>query len=190
MSETRSATVAADPVLAVIPCLNESDISGTAHCSSRQFGGSGLLIAVVDGGSTDGTQDIVARIADGEPRIRLMNNPKRIQSAGINLAVREFGKERRWLVRIDAHAEYPKGFIARLIAEAHRMHASSVVVAMKSDGADCFQRAAAVAQNSVLGTGGRRIAEQAKKALSTMVIMRCSIWNSSRHRRLRRALES
>lgn len=164
MSESRSTTVASELVLAVIPCLNES--ANIGHLLIALLDNSEdleLLIAVADGGSTDGTQDIVARIADREPRIRLMNNPKRIQSAGINLAVREFGKERQWLVRLDAHAEYPKGFIATLIAEARRTQASSVVVAMKSEGADCFQRAAAVAQNSVLGTGGaahRRAGEE------------------------------
>jgi succinoglycan biosynthesis protein ExoA len=72
----------------------------------------------------------------------------------VNLAVRAFGEDRRWLVRLDAHAAYPKRYIANLITEARRTGASSVVVAMKSEGATCFQRAAAAAQNSVLGTGG------------------------------------
>jgi succinoglycan biosynthesis protein ExoA len=163
-SEARSASGAADTVLVVVPCLNESEhIEALLGSLLNDSAGLDLLIVVADGGSTDGTQDIVARIVRNEPQIRLLHNPKRIQSAGVNLAVRDLGEGRRWLARIDAHAEYPKGYISALIAEARRMHASSVVVAMKSRGADCFQRAAAVAQNSVLGTGGaahRRAGEE------------------------------
>ena len=142
-------------MLVVIPCLNESaHIHGLLASLLADAEGLDLIIVVSDGGSTDGTREIVARFAGEEPRVRFLDNPKRIQSAGINLAVREFGKDRYWLVRIDAHAEYPKAFIAKLISEARRTDASSVVVAMRSEGTTCFQRAAAVAQNSVLGSGG------------------------------------
>jgi len=150
-----TALIPREKVLAVIPCLNESaHIGGLLRHLLEDAGDLDLTIVVADGGSTDATQEIVSRIADSEPRVRLIHNPKRIQSAGVNLAVREFGEPQRWLVRIDAHAEYPKGFIASLISEARRADASSVVVAMKAEGVNCFQRAAAVAQNSVLGTGG------------------------------------
>src|SRR6185312_14371827 len=64
------------------------------------------------------------------------------------------GQGKRWLVRMDAHAEYPEGYVSRLVAEAERTRATSVVVAMKAQGQGCFQRAAAVAQNSFLGAGG------------------------------------
>ena len=142
-------------MLAVIPCLNERDhIGGLITGLLDDTADVNLVIVVADGGSRDGTQDIVARIAAGDARVRLIDNPKRIQSAGVNRAVEQFGRGRRWLVRIDAHAAYPKGFIRTLIAEAQRTSASSVVVAMRSEGENCFQRAAAVAQNSVLGTGG------------------------------------
>jgi succinoglycan biosynthesis protein ExoA len=146
---------ACEKVLAVIPCLNESaHIGKLLAWLSDDAENLDLLIVVADGGSTDGTVEIVTDIARSNPNVRLITNPQRIQSAGVNLAVRSFGEDRRWLVRIDAHANYPKGYIATLIAEARRTGASSVVVAMKSEGATCFQRAAAVAQNSVLGTGG------------------------------------
>jgi succinoglycan biosynthesis protein ExoA len=142
-------------VLAVIPCLNErAHIGKLLDDLLADAGDLDLLIAVADGGSTDGTQEIVASISAADDRVRLIHNPKRIQSAGVNLAAQTFGAGRKWLVRIDAHAAYPGRFIATLIAEARRTSAASVVVAMKSEGETCFQRAAAVAQNSVLGTGG------------------------------------
>ena len=139
----------------VIPCLNESaHIGALLETLLNDSANLDLLVVVADGGSTDGTQDIVARAAQDDARVRLMDNPKRIQSTGVNLAVQEFGADRAWLVRIDAHAAYPKRFIARLTEEARRTQAASVVVAMRSEGANCVQRATAAAQNSVLGTGG------------------------------------
>jgi succinoglycan biosynthesis protein ExoA len=163
-SERPTSRGARERVLAVVPCLNErSHIGKLLDNLLADSGELDLVIVVADGGSTDGTQEIVAGISAHDERVRLINNPKRIQSAGINLAVRDFGEERQWLTRIDAHAAYPKRFIATLIAEARRTGAASVVVAMRSEGETCFQRAAAVAQNSVLGTGGaahRRAGEE------------------------------
>ena len=154
-SERCTTSAASEHVLAVVPCLNErahiAKLLGDLLADSAEMD---LMIVVADGGSTDGTQQIVERIAAAEPRVRLIHNAERIQSAGVNHAVREFGGGRHWLARLDAHAAYPKGFISTLICEARRTGASSVVVAMRSEGENCFQRAAAVAQNSVLGTGG------------------------------------
>jgi succinoglycan biosynthesis protein ExoA len=64
------------------------------------------------------------------------------------------GEGRSWLVRVDAHADYPRNYASTLIAEARRTGAASVVVAMDTKGEAGFQRAVAAAQNSVLGAGG------------------------------------
>jgi len=96
----------------------------------------------------------VAEIAARDPRVRLMPNPGRLQSAGVNLAARTLDEGRPWLVRIDAHADYPANYVSTLIDEARRTGAHSVVVAMDTRGEAPFQRAVAAAQNSRLGTGG------------------------------------
>jgi succinoglycan biosynthesis protein ExoA len=140
-------------VLVVIPCLNEE-----AHLP-------GLLaqlladtpeatIVVADGGSSDRSREIVATLAQSHPNLHLLPNPKRIQSAGVNLAVARFGAGHDWLVRADAHCGYPRDYVAGLVAAARQQHATSVVVPMVTTGAGCFQKAAAAAQNSVLGNGG------------------------------------
>ncbi|HEY3778699.1 MAG TPA: glycosyltransferase family 2 protein [Rhizomicrobium sp.] len=151
--EPGSSTV--DDVLVVIPCLNEeSHIERVIAAVLCDPAAGRALLVVADGGSTDRTCAIVGALAERHPQLRLLHNPKRIQSAAVNRAACLFGTGRRWLVRMDAHADYPRGFVSRLIAEAERTAAASVVVAMKARGLTCFQRAVAAAQNSLLGAGG------------------------------------
>lgn len=141
--------------LVVVPTLNEAPV--IAGVIGRILDDPALvdpLLVVADGGSTDGTREIVAEIAARDPRVRLLHNPARLQSAALNLAARTFGGDRPWLVRVDAHAGYPEGYVSTLIAEARRTKATSVVVSMDTRGQGFFQRAAAAAQNSRLGTGG------------------------------------
>jgi succinoglycan biosynthesis protein ExoA len=140
-------------VLIVIPCLDEAANLPRLLRQFRQHA-PGAMIVVADGGSRDGSQAIVAAIAEKCDMVRLMHNPARIQSAAINAAVAHFGDGRRWLVRVDAHCTYPDDFVAMLLAAASSQSAESVVVPMETRGAGCFQQAVAAAQNSVLGTGG------------------------------------
>ncbi len=139
-------------VLVVIPCLNEA-----AHIERviRQVldPALDLHLVVVDGGSTDGTQEIVKELAADE-RISLLSNPHRIQSSAVNLAVATFGAQARYLVRIDAHSQYPSGFVAALLGEADDTGADSIVIAMHTAGHSAFQQGVAAAQNSALGNGG------------------------------------
>ena len=143
----------ADKALVVIPCLNEiKHLPGLLEGLLK--GDPAWHVVVADGGSTDGSAEFVAELAERHPNLTLLPNPRRIQSAGSNLAVRRFGAGRRWLVRIDAHCGYPEGYVEGLIAAVQRTGATSVVVPMVTRGEACFQRAAAAAQNSVLGAGG------------------------------------
>jgi succinoglycan biosynthesis protein ExoA len=140
-------------VLVVIPCLNEEahlpGLLGQLLTENPE-----ATIVVADGGSNDGSRDIVRGLAAVHPRLQLLDNPRRIQSAGVNLAASRFGDRHRWLVRIDAHCDYPAGYVAGLVATAEAQGATSVVVPMRTAGKTWFQRAVAVAQNSVLGNGG------------------------------------
>lgn len=139
-------------VLIVIPTLNEAqhiegvirDLLADALPETR--------LVVADGGSTDGTPAIVRRMND--PRIRILHNPDRIQSAGINRAVAAEGNGATWLLRADAHATYPRGFLAALLQDMRTTGASSVAVAMVTIAQRGFAAGVAAAQNSVLGTGG------------------------------------
>jgi succinoglycan biosynthesis protein ExoA len=111
-------------------------------------------LLVVDGGSHDRTCAIVEDLSARNARIRLVRNARRIQSAGMNLAARASDPQSRYLVRADCHATYPQGYVARSVRLLAEMGASSTVVAMRTRGESCMQRAIAAAQNSRLGNGG------------------------------------
>lgn len=151
----RSEPTGAD-ILIVIPSLNEeahiesviARLQADRRCSKA-------LIVVSDGGSSDQTVPIVERISSIDPRVRVLTTVERLRTgASLNRAVERFGHGRTWLVRLDAHAEYPKDYASRLVAKAIKTGASSVVTPMFTRGHTCFERAAAAAQNSFLGTGG------------------------------------
>ena len=149
-------------VLIVVPTLNEAPhiadvIDGlTGFLQRRQTLGAPARLVVADGGSMDGTQDIVRdRIAAlPEFDIRLMDNPARLQSAALNAACDQNGDGMRWLIRMDAHARYPDDFADIILDEADRTEAASVVVPMHAVGATQTQWAIAQTQNSRLGNGG------------------------------------
>jgi succinoglycan biosynthesis protein ExoA len=141
------------PNLIVIPCLNEEKhIEKLVHEMVHQNPSS--LIIIADGGSRDRTPEIAGRLAQQYPNVRFLKNPKRIQSAALNLAVATYGAGAEYLIRVDAHCNYPANYCRILIDEAERTRASSVVVAMKTEGKAFFQKIAAAAQNSKLGNGG------------------------------------
>lgn len=143
-------------VLIVVPTLNEEVmiervlttlIDGRAPSPLRTF-------VVADGGSTDATRDIVGRIAAQRGDVILMHNPKRRQSAGINLALDTHGAGADVLIRCDAHAEYPARFVDKLLASLVSSQAEAVVIPMDSAGDNCVQRAVAWVSDTPLGSGG------------------------------------
>ena len=141
-------------VLVVIPTLNEAPhIAGVIDAVSGFAGRGGALVVVADGGSRDRTCEIVqARMAQA-PWLRLIDNPARLQSAAVNLAVETFGTGCDALIRLDAHSAYPADYCDILLAEAQATGAESVVVTMHAVGAAGLQAAIAAAQNSRFGNG-------------------------------------
>jgi succinoglycan biosynthesis protein ExoA len=153
---SRSTIARGADVLVVIPSLNEArNIEKVINVLQADQDCEEALIVVSDGGSSDETVAIVERIGTTDPRVRALTTVDRLTtSASLNRAVEVFGPGRRWLVRLDAHAEYPQNYASRLVAKVIEMGATSIVTAMFTRGNTCFERAAAAAQNSVLGTGG------------------------------------
>jgi succinoglycan biosynthesis protein ExoA len=157
------ASRSSDSVVVVVPCLNEEDhIEKTLAHFMAVPAHTVCKIVVADGGSTDRTLKIIEECALRDGRVVLLRNNRRIQSSALNRAVEQYGDLARFIVRVDAHADYPAGFCTTLLAAQRMTGADSVVVSMIAKGVTCFQTAAAAAQNSKLGNGGsahRRLAQ-------------------------------
>lgn len=144
-------------LLVVIPCLNEEKhLTSVLDALCADAAAADARIVVADGGSSDASARIVRQRAEQDARVTLLHNPRRSQSAGVNLAVSVYGAGADVFARVDAHAGYPPDFLTRLLQAQAETGADAVAVAMRAVAAPgaCFQRAAACAQNSVLGAGG------------------------------------
>ncbi len=74
-------------------------------------------IVLIDGGSSDKTKSIMLDFADNERsfyNIQVIDNPKRIQAAGWNLAINNATGE--VIIRIDAHSHIPAEFTEKNMA--------------------------------------------------------------------------
>lgn len=145
--------------IVVIPTLNEAQyIESVLDALSGASGASKFQIWVVDGGSDDGTVDIVTRRASIDENILLLHNPERTQAHALNLAARKAHSDGgvQYLIRADAHAQYPPGWARQLISTAEQQEADSVVVPMQTLGGGAMRDAASDLFNSWLGNGGSR----------------------------------
>ena len=85
-------------------------------------------IIVIDGGSTDGTLEIVYKIkkeySTESFQIRVIDNPKRILASGWNLGIKAAKGE--YVTRIDAHAEAASNFIEKSVETILNVDAACV----------------------------------------------------------------
>ncbi len=137
----------------VMPVLNEAAYieSAIATILDQDYAGDKQVILAL-GPSTDGTTEIVERVARGNPRITLVYNPATDIPVGLNLAIR--ASDHPIVVRVDAHSELEPGYTSRAVATLERTGAANVGGVMLARGKKPFQAAAARGYNSKFGLGG------------------------------------
>ena len=137
----------------VMPVLNERGYLQRAVetvLAQEVDGPSELILALAP--STDGTNDLAERLAQGEDRIVLVDNPAADIPVGLNRAIR--AGRYPTIVRVDAHSELQPGYTRRALATLDRVRAANVGGVMRAEGRTPFQRAVARAYNSPVGLGG------------------------------------
>lgn len=141
----------APKVSVIMPVLNEEHHLADAVASvlAQNFDGE-LLIAL--GPSTDGTDQVAAKLSDSDSRIRLVPNPLGLTTVGMNLCISEAKHD--YIVRIDAHSEPAANYIARGIEILNETGADLLGGVMAAKGKTLFQRAVAWAYTSRFGLGG------------------------------------
>jgi succinoglycan biosynthesis protein ExoA len=107
-------------------------------------------VLVADGGSTDGTVDRIGEWSE-KLRIRIFDNPERLQSKGLNLLAEVATAE--ILVRADAHTTYAPDYLTSSVSALLTTGASAVGGPMRPTGNSPFGRAVARAYRSKVGIG-------------------------------------
>lgn len=140
-------------VTVVIPMRNEE--RNIARCLKSILAGDYprdcLEVLVLDGMSSDGSRDVVLDYSERHPWIRLLNNPRRIQSAALNTGLKEARGE--IIVRMDAHSTYDQDYISRCVELLQKSDAANVGGVQKAMGTSYLTRAIALATTSRYGIG-------------------------------------
>ncbi|GAA3346904.1 hypothetical protein GCM10020358_59700 [Amorphoplanes nipponensis] len=142
-------------VTVLIPVLNERRCIRQAVRSLQDQDYRGPVEFVfIDGGSTDGTRDILAGLAAEDPRIRVLDNPRRIAPAALNIGLAATAGE--YIVRVDAHSVYPRDYLSLGIARISRGDVASVSGPQLARGSGPWSRRIAAALTTKLGVGEAR----------------------------------
>ncbi|MCR2784498.1 MULTISPECIES: glycosyltransferase family 2 protein [unclassified Microbacterium] len=138
----------------VMPVLNERDYLERAVRTVLQqdVAGRPVELVLALGPSTDGSNQLAARLAAEDSRIVLVENPAADIPVGLNLAIR--AGRYPTIVRVDAHSELTPGYTIEALKTLDRVRAANVGGIMRADGRTPFQRAVARAYNSPIGLGG------------------------------------
>lgn len=114
----------------------------------------GCEIIVADGMSTDGTRMVVEEYARNRLEIRVIDNPGRFVSSGLNAAIR--AARGRIIVRMDAHTIYAPDYVRRCVEVLEETGADNVGGAARTAPNGWIHRSIAAAYHSPLGCGGAR----------------------------------
>jgi succinoglycan biosynthesis protein ExoA len=93
-------------------------------------------------------------MAQEDPRIRVIDNPRRSVASGLNAALSQ--ARGRWVARMDAHTTYPPDYLQLGIDRLSAGDARWVSGPQIPEGDNIVSRAVAVALSSPLGRGGSR----------------------------------
>ena len=111
-------------------------------------------VLVADGRSTDGTREVLDRLAASDDRLSVLDNPEGIVPTGLNRALaRARGTV---VIRVDGHCEVPPDYARRCVDALLTSGADCAGGVIHTEGGSREARAVALAQSSVLGVGGAR----------------------------------
>jgi len=110
----------------LVPMRNEAD--NIARCLDsilkNDYPEDRLEILVIEGMSTDGSREIVQEYTKRFPCIRLLENPKRIVPAALNIGITN--AKGGVIMRMDAHSVYPRNYVAELVTWLEKSGADNV----------------------------------------------------------------
>lgn len=112
-------------VTIAMPCLDEERFIEACVRSvlAQDYPRDRIEVLVADGMSMDATREILARLSAEDPRIQVIDNPDRIQAAGMNHIIRAARGE--VVVRMDVHCEYASDYVRKCVEVLERTGADN-----------------------------------------------------------------
>jgi cellulose synthase/poly-beta-1,6-N-acetylglucosamine synthase-like glycosyltransferase len=113
-------------VSVIIPCRQEERFIARMLESllANDYPRDRLEMLVVDAMSTDGTREIVREFVKEHPFIRLLDNPRKITPAALNIGVTHARGD--IIIRADCHSVYPRHYLAGLVDWLEKSGADNV----------------------------------------------------------------
>src|SRR3984893_16986605 len=143
-------------VSVIVACRNErKTIRNLLDSICRQsLGGAKIEVLIADGMSDDGTRQILELYRRIVLPLRVIDNPAKIASAGLNAAIRAARGE--IIIRMDAHSEYAPDYIRRCLEVLKETRADNVggPALTRADG--YLPRAIAFAYHCGFACGGEK----------------------------------
>lgn len=140
-------------VSVLVPVLNEeAHIRAAADAMLAQRFDGRIEFLFVDGGSDDATPALLRELAESDPRVRVLDNPRRVTPVALNIGLRAARGE--FIARMDAHTEYPPDYIALGVERLRAGGAAHVSGPQIAVGSGTWSRRIALALSTRLGTGG------------------------------------
>ncbi len=139
-------------VTLMVPVLNERlAIESCLECIAEQDLVHSMEVLLVDGGSTDGTLEILQQWENRDPRFRLLDNPRGLVSTGLNRAIEN--ARGAVLVRVDAHTFLAPDYVRTCLSTLEETGAQNVGGPMKPEGSTPLGHSVAVAMGYRFGIG-------------------------------------
>ncbi|HUA75951.1 MAG TPA: glycosyltransferase family 2 protein [Solirubrobacteraceae bacterium] len=139
----------------LIPVLNEErHIRETVAAMQAQRFDGNVELLFADGGSEDATREILRELSRQDPRIRVLDNPRKRTASGLNVCLREARGE--YVARMDAHTYYADRYLAAGVERLRAGGTEWVSGPAVPRPTGPISRAVALALASFLGRGGSR----------------------------------
>ncbi len=159
-------------VTIAIPAFNEEAfIEDTIKIFQQSAYPNIIEILIADGRSTDRTAAIVRRISEADPRVKLVDNPDKIQSAGLNRLIAQAKGE--LFLRADAHCEYAADYVEASVQAHHESGALNVGGPQRFVARNNVQVYIANAVDNIFGSGGARYRDKEYAGFADTVFLGC-----------------
>ncbi len=141
------------PVSIIIPCRNEKQHvhSFIESLLAQSYPSENMEVIVADGMSDDGTRDLLDEICAVHDHVRVVENPKRIVSTGLNIAI--MAARNDIILRMDMHTEYAPDYVLKCVETLMRTSAGNVGGPARTGAKSFLQEAIAAAYHSVFAVG-------------------------------------